>query len=226
LASKGIHTNDNERITNMAAPLRADESLGVGILLFDHVEELDFCGPYEVFKVAAHHAADDSKRERPALTVFTMAEHADLIRTGGGLRVQPDYSFADAPTIDILVIPGGDTRPLLTNRALLEWLRPVTAHARISSSVCTGAFVLGALGLLEGRSATTHWGSLDELARRFPSTSIRREVRWVDEGPVVTSAGISAGIDMSLHLVERLFGREGAEKTARIMEYRWDERAD
>jgi len=210
----------------MTAPLREDESLGVGILLYDQVEELDFCGPYETFKVASYHAANHLKRERPPLTVFTVAEHADLIRTSGGLRVQPDYNFANAPTIDILVIPGGSIGPQLTNNAVLEWLAHATSHARINSSVCTGAFLLGKLGLLEGRSVTTHWSALDELARRFPSTSVRREVRWVDDGTVVTSAGISAGIDMSLHLVERLFGRASAEETAHMMEYRWDERAD
>ncbi|HEV2460022.1 MAG TPA: DJ-1/PfpI family protein [Ktedonobacterales bacterium] len=210
----------------MAAPLREEAPLSVGILLFDQVEELDAIGPYETFKVASFHAADHAARERPALTVFTVAEHADLIRTSGGLRIQPDYSFADAPAIDILVIPGGNVEPHLTNPATLEWLGHVTADARINSSVCTGAFFLATLGLLDHRSATTHWGALDELASRFPTTSVRREVRWVDEGPVVTSAGISAGIDMSLHLVERLFGRAAAEETARMMEYRWDERAD
>jgi len=209
----------------MTEPLREDESLGVGILLYDQVEELDFCGPYETFKVASYRAATRLQRERPPLTVFTVAEHADLIRTSGGLRVQPDYSFASAPAVDVLVIPGGSVGPQLTNSAVLDWLAHATSHARINSSVCTGAFLLGTLGLLEGRSVTTHWSALDELASRFPTASVQREVRWVDNGTVVTSAGISAGIDMSLHLVERLCGRAIAEDTAHMMEYRWNERA-
>jgi transcriptional regulator GlxA family with amidase domain len=210
----------------MAEPLRDDESLSVGIVLYDLMEELDFCGPYEVFKVAALHAAQHASSERPVLTVYTVAERAELVRSSNGLRVQPDYSFADAPAIDILVIPGGDARPQLKNGAMLDWLTRVTSSARINSSVCTGAFLLGTLGLLDHRSATTHWGSLDSLASQFPNTIVRRNVRWVDEGTVVTSAGISAGIDMSLHLVERLFGRAAAEETAHIMEYRWDGRPD
>jgi len=107
--------------------------------------------------------------------------------------------------------------------AVLEWLRKVTQQTQLNTSVCTGAFLLGAVGLLDGHNTTTHWSALDELARDFPQTRVQREVRWVDEGPLVTAAGISAGIDMSLHLVERLSGRELAEHVAHYMEYRWNE---
>ena len=208
----------------MAEPLRPDETLAVAIVLYDEVEELDFCGPFETFSVAAVLSAGEAAhRERPAFSVFTVAERGDLVKTGGGLRIQPNYSFQTAPPADIVLVPGGDTRPQLENTALLEWLKQATAHARLTTSVCTGAFLLGTLGLLEGRAATTHWGALDNLAATFPNTRVQREVRWVDEGAIITSAGISAGIDMSLHVVERLLGRGLAEETARTMEYRWNE---
>ena len=211
----------------MAELLRPDETLAVGIVLYDQVEELDFCGPFETFSVAAALSAGKSgHRERPAFTVFTVAEHDDLVKTGGGLRIQPDYSFQLAPPVDIVVVPGGNTEPQLENAALLEWLQHATDHARISASVCTGAFLFGQIGLLEGHNATTHWGALEVLAARFPATRVQQKVRWVDEGSLVTAAGISAGIDMSLHVVERLLGREMAEQTARMMEYRWNEGAE
>jgi transcriptional regulator GlxA family with amidase domain len=106
---------------------------------------------------------------------------------------------------------------------VLEWLRRVTPTAQLNTSVCTGAFLLGAVGLLDGHSATTHISALDNLAQRFPTVTVRRDVRWVDEGPIVTAAGVSAGIDMSLHLLERLDSRELAEDIAAYMEYRWNE---
>jgi transcriptional regulator GlxA family with amidase domain len=208
----------------MAESLRPDETLAVGIVLYDDVEELDFCGPFETFSVAAALSREKpAQREREAFTVFTVAERAELVKTGGGLRIQPDYSFQEAPRPDIVVVPGGNSRPQLANTAMLGWLKQATDGARISTSVCTGAFLLGRLGLLDGRAATTHWGALDNLAEMFPGIRIQRDVRWVDEGAVITAAGISAGIDMSLHVVERLLGRKMAEDVARMMEYRWNE---
>ena len=111
----------------------------------------------------------------------------------------------------------------LERPTVIEWVRKVTQQAQLNTSVCTGAFLLGEVGLLDGHKATTHWGSLDRLAERYPKTQVQREVRWVDEGALVTAAGVSAGIDMSLHLIERLSGREMAEHVARYMEYRWNE---
>lgn len=208
---------------DLAELVRDGAPLAVGIVLYEQVEELDFVGPYETFKAAAFQGARSLGREEPALKVFTVAERLDLVATSGGLRIQPDYSFANAPRIDLLVIPGGNTRPQLENAAMVEWLKRVTPQTRLNASVCTGAFLLAELGLLDGHAATTHWGALDRLAERYPSVAVRRAVRWVDEGNVVTAAGVSAGIDMSLHLVERLFGREVAESTVRYMEYRWNE---
>jgi len=198
----------------------AGAALAVGILIFDDVEVLDFCGPFEVFSVAAR----ITEGEPPAFTVFTVAERAGLVSARGGLRVQPDYTIADHPPIDLLVVPGGwGTRREVNNATLIAWIARVTAGARLTTSVCTGAFLLAKAGLLAGHAATTHWQSLDRLAASYPDIAVRRETRWVDEGAVVTSAGISAGIDMSLHIVERLLGRERAEATARHMEYVWQD---
>jgi transcriptional regulator GlxA family with amidase domain len=140
-----------------------------------------------------------------------------------GLKVQPDFTIEDHPPIDLLLIPGGDARKVRENPVVLDWLKSVTEQTRFNTSVCTGAFVLGALGLLDDHKATTHWSALDGLAERHPKTQVQRDVRWVDEGTLITAAGVSAGIDMSLHLVERLLDRASAEKVARYMEYTWDD---
>jgi transcriptional regulator GlxA family with amidase domain len=194
----------------------------VAIMVFTDVEELDFVGPFEVFKTVAA-IVQDSPEERP-WQVITVAQQEGLISTSGGLRIQPDYTFANHPSIDLLLIPGGDTSQITADPAVLAWVKQVAAHAQLNTSVCTGAFLLGSVGLLDGRKSTTHWASLDRLAERFPQTQVQREVRWVDEGTVITAAGVSAGLDMSLHVVERLLGRKMAESVARYMEYTWDDR--
>lgn len=208
----------------MSSLIQEDEILNVGILLFDDVEELDFCGPFEVFSAASVVTARMRQREQGPFNVFTVAEHARTVTTRGKLLVQPHFTFSDHPPIDILVVPGGQgTRREVDNTVLLNWITEVTQQTRFNTSVCTGSFLLGKVGLLERHRATTHWGSLDRLANTFPTVNVQRGVRWVDEGNLITAAGVSAGIDMSLHLVERLLGREGAEATAKLMEYSWNE---
>lgn len=202
---------------------QAATPFGIAILLYNDVEELDFVGPFEVFQIAAVLAARERASQESAWHVFTIAEQAGIVTTSGGLQIQPHFTMENHPPIDVLLIPGGDASKVGENAVVLDWLKAVTAQARFNTSVCTGAFVLGALGLLDGHNATTHRGSLDSLAERFPKTRVQCDVRWVDEGSLITSAGISAGIDMSLHLVERLLGREAAEKIARYMEYTWDD---
>jgi transcriptional regulator GlxA family with amidase domain len=199
--------------------------LNVGILIFDEVEVLDFCGPFEVFSVAGRLNLPDPMDDSGATTrVFLIAESDRPIRARGGLKVVPDYIFANHPGIDLLVVPGGwGTRKEVNNPILIDWLSRVSGSTQLNSSVCTGSFLLGKVGLLEGKRATTHWSSLDRMQASYPSVKVEREVRWVDEGEVVTSAGISAGIDMSLHLVERVFGRDTALATAHHMEYEWHE---
>ncbi len=206
-----------------ASPASTD-ALTIAILLFDDVEVLDFCGPFEVFSVAARLARDTFPESAVSWRVFTIAQHARMITARGNLLVQPHYGIADHPSIDVLIVPGGwGTRREVENTGLIRWIANVAQDARITASVCTGAFLLARAGLLSGRSVTTHWASLDRLATDVPECVVRRDVRWVDEGSVVTSAGISAGIDMSLHLVERLLGREMAAACARHMEYTWQD---
>lgn len=207
-------------------PLLAEnEMMNVGILIFNEVEVLDFCGPFEVFSVASLVAATIMKtREQAPFGVFTIAEKPGIIRARGNLLVQPHFTITDHPPLDLLVVPGGQgTRQEVNNPVLIDWITKVTKETRLNSSVCTGSFLLGKAGLLEGRKVTTHWASLDRMTSDFPQVQVQRGVRWVDEGDIITSAGISAGIDMSLHLVERILGRDVAEMTAKQMEYSWDE---
>ncbi len=191
----------------------------VGIVIFDEIEVLDFCGPFEVFSVTR---LDEAKRrEEPSpFDVKLIAEKGGEIRTHGGMRVVADYSFADCPSLDILCVPGGwGTRNEMENPAMLQWLRDRATQVELLTSVCTGSMLLGFAGLLEGRSATTHWRSLDWMAESFPSTRVLRDRHVVDDGDLVTSAGISAGIDMALTVVARYHGEEIARATARQMEY-------
>jgi transcriptional regulator GlxA family with amidase domain len=203
-----------------------DGKLTVGILLFDDAEVLDFCGPFEVFSVTGRLKATGKNQggTATAITVYHLAQSMRPVKALGDFLVQPHYTLEDHPALDVLVIPGGwGVWAAVREDEVVAWVRRMAEHVTIMSSVCTGAFLLGQAGLLEGRKATTHWMSLDRLAEEFPRTEVQRGVRWVDEGNLVTSAGIEAGIDMSLHLVERLLGREAAETTARRMEYRWQE---
>jgi transcriptional regulator GlxA family with amidase domain len=194
----------------------------VGILIFDDVEVLDFCGPFEVFSVArpVGEQADDTR----LFAVRTVAEENRLIRCRGGLLVQPHLTTADAPpgAFDILVVPGGQgTRRERLNRRLLDWIAAHDGRTELTTSVCTGAFLLAERGLLDGRRATTHWASVDWMRQQYPAVTMLADTRFVDEGHIITSAGISAGIDMSLHVIARLHGSETAAWTARRMEYEW-----
>jgi transcriptional regulator GlxA family with amidase domain len=199
-----------------------NEPLNVGILIFDEVEVLDFCGPFEVFSVARRPGVASQDDSNPPFAVFTVAQTPATVRTRGGLRVEPHFTLENHPPIDILVVPGGwGTRREIDNPVIIDWIRRVATETQLNTSVCTGAFLLAQAGLLEGRRATTHWGSLDRLEQTFPQVQVVRAGRWVDEGKVVTSAGVSAGIDMSLYVVERLLDTQAAEQTARQMEYTW-----
>lgn len=193
----------------------------VGILVFDDVEILDFSGPYEVFSTAARVQARMFNAS-PPFRCFLIAAEMRPIRTRGGMKVLPDCVRMPSSELDVLIVPGGDVSGVRGDRALSEWIRTQAKDAAITASVCTGAFLLAEAGLLDGLGATTHWEDCDDLQQAYPALQVRRDVPWVDCGRVVTSAGISAGIDMSLHLVERLAGRQLALATAKQMEYRWD----
>lgn len=197
------------------------DKLNVGILLFENVEVLDFAGPFEVFSRTRLEPGVESRLtdDSAPFRVFTVAREAGRVTATGGLVVQADHGFADAPAIDVLVVPGGfGTRPLLNDDATLTWIRQVADDARQVTSVCTGALLLAKAELLHGKRATTHWAALDLLEETDASIDVRREERVVHDG-VVTSAGVAAGIDMALAVVEQLHGKDVADETAHYIEY-------
>jgi transcriptional regulator GlxA family with amidase domain len=188
----------------------------VGILIFPDVEILDFCGPFEVFSSAGSEAGEK------LFNALTVAETDDLVTCRGGLLVQPNVTFTNAPKFDIILAPGGyGTDQQQENPVVLDWLRQQSTVAELTTSVCTGAFLLGAAGLLDGLRATSHWSTIERLRDFVPGATVLDDERVVDEGNVITSAGVSAGIDMALHVVRRLHGDAVATATARDMEYDW-----
>ncbi|MGG4443040.1 DJ-1/PfpI family protein [Brevibacillus fortis] len=188
----------------------------VGIFIFDDVEVLDFAGPLEVFSVTSM----ENDSHTPFL-VKTVSEKGNMIQTLNGLKVQPDYSFDNMPVFDILIIPGGvgAREREVHNEQVINWIREQMQQVELMASVCTGAFLLAKAGLLTGKKATTHWASLERLEKEFPEVIVQKGVKFIDEGNIVTSAGISAGINMSFHIIKRLVGAEVAEQTAKTMEY-------
>ena len=191
----------------------------VGIVLFNDIEVLDFCGPFEVF--SATRLNEERRREEPSpFDVILIAETLSCIITTGGMRVLPQLSFENCPQLDVLVVPGGwGTRKELNNPVMLEWLRLKAAEAEKLTSVCTGSMLLGFAGLIDGFHATTHWKSLDWMRDSFPTVFVEYEQHVVEDGRIVTSAGISAGIDMALKVVAGYFGEDVARATAMHMEY-------
>jgi len=195
----------------------------VGILIFDEVEVLDFCGPFEVF--SATRLNEEKRREELSpFNVFLVAETKNLIVTTGGMKVLPDYDLNGCPSLDIIVVPGGwGTRREMNNALLLSWIAERAEKVEALASVCTGSLLLGKAGLLEGRRATTHWRSLDWMSELFPKAKVERGLHFVEDGNLLTSAGISAGIDMALKVVARYFGESVARATAKHMEYPFPE---
>jgi transcriptional regulator GlxA family with amidase domain len=191
----------------------------VGIVLFNDIEVLDFCGPFEVF--SATRLNEEKRRDEPSpFKVSLVAETLSYVTTTGGMKVIPQYSFENCPQIDILVVPGGwGTRKELNNPVMLEWLRTQAAEVEILTSVCTGSMLLGFAGLIDGLHATTHWRSLDWMRDSFPKVIVEYEQHVVSDGRVFTSAGISAGIDMAIKVVARYYGEDIARATAVHMEY-------
>jgi transcriptional regulator GlxA family with amidase domain len=186
----------------------------IGIHLFPGVEELDWAGPWEVLAFWAKHWPDDG------VTMLTLAREPGVVECAKGARVVPDHTWDTAPPLDVLVYPGGQgTRPQLGDDAYRKWVRGQAEAGTLMTSVCTGALVYADAGLLDGRPATTHWGSLDKLAQLGRDIDVRPDDRFVDTGDVVTSAGVSAGIDMALHLVGRLHSPERAREVRRGIQY-------
>ncbi len=188
----------------------------VGILLFNEAEVLDFAGPFEAFSITSYPGTDFKP-----FAVKTVAQTKDAVKARNGLMVQPEYDFTDAPRFDIVVIPGGYGAEEIEihNKELINWIKSSMNGAVIMASVCTGAFLLAEAGLLDGKRAATHWMDIDRLEKEYAGITVQRGVRYVDEGSIITSGGISAGIDMSFHIIEKLLGEKAAKAAAKRMEY-------
>lgn len=187
--------------------------MNIGIYLYDDAEVLDFSGPFEVFSTASRLACNDWR-------VFLVAE-AGRVNARGGFQVLSHWQLEDHPPIDVLVVVGGIHTAEVRKPRVIEWVRRTAGSATTVASVCTGAFLLAEAGLLDGLTVTTHWEDIPELRVSYPGLTVVGDRRWVAQGRFVTSAGISAGIDMSLYLVSRLGSMELAERTARQMDYDW-----
>jgi len=186
-------------------------SLTIGILMFDDVEELDFAGPWEVFSYAF--------KDTPENSVFTVSETGDVVTCAKGLRVLPDHSFKSAPAPDVILVPGGQgTRKEVNNPNVIDWIKNTAASCTWVTSVCTGALLLHEAGLVTGKRVTTYWGFVDALRERG-NVTVLDDVRYVRDGNVVTSAGVSAGIDMSLWLLGQLIDEDFARQTQKGIEY-------
>ena len=188
--------------------------LKVGIVLFNEVEVLDFAGPYEVFSKA-------SKGKEKIFEVKTIGETGEIISARNGLKVLPDLNFKDNLAFNILIIPGGygAEEIEIRNPTVIDWIKLQQNKVEILASVCTGALLLAEAGVLDNKKATTHWMDWNRLEKEYPKVEVIRNVKFVDEGRILTSGGISAGINMSFHIVKRLFGTEVAKELAKRMEY-------
>jgi transcriptional regulator GlxA family with amidase domain len=188
--------------------------LNIGIAVFEGAEELDWAGPWEVLSAWASGWPDDG------VEVFTVADGEGPVRCAKGLRVLADHTWETAPSLDVLVLPGGrGTRAQLGDESVRDRMRRLAAQGTLMTSVCTGSLVYADAGLLDGRPATTHWGSLEALAQLGTGIEVRPDDRFVDDGDVITAAGVSAGIDMALHLVARLQSPERARGVRRYIQY-------
>jgi transcriptional regulator GlxA family with amidase domain len=188
--------------------------MNIGVTLFDGAEELDWAGPWEVLAAWARQWPDDG------VHVFTLAREDRPVTCAKGLRVLPDETWESAPPLDVLVYPGGmGTRRELQDEVVLDWVRGLAEGDTVIASVCTGSLVLAAAGLLDGKPATTHWGSLEVLPTLGQDIEVRPDDRFVDNGSILTAAGVSAGIDMALHLVARLHSTERAREVRRYIQY-------
>lgn len=195
--------------------------MNVGLFIFDDIEVLDLGGPFEVFSVATRVKARLEPGSQNPFNVFTIGATTAPVHARNNFIVTPAFSFADHPPIDLLLIPGGIVSAELKKENVIRWISTTAAKAKLTASVCTGSSLLAQAGLLDGKHATTHWSDIEEMKSMFPNVTVEENVRWVDQGHIITSAGISAGIDMALHLVSRLDSESLALATAKQMDYRW-----
>ena len=196
----------------------------VGILVFDQVEVLDFCGPFEVLSVARFLDEENQRTDDCPFTVRLISEIGGLVRCRGDLKVYADFNFDNHPKFDLVLVPGGlGTRKEVQNAILIDWLKAQKEKTQLMASVCTGSFLLAEAGLLDGLESTTHWASIERMKKAYPRVQVMQDKRFIvsGQGRIVTSAGIAAGIDMSLFLISELVGEEIARITAHYMEYPW-----
>jgi transcriptional regulator GlxA family with amidase domain len=191
----------------------------VGIFVFNDIEVLDFCGPFEVLSVTR---IDESKRLETLspfdVKLFSMTK--DVVSTKGNMKIIPDYDFETCPKFDILIIPGGmGTRKLMYDDNVLDFIKEKAKEVKLLASVCTGSLILASAKLLEGVNATTHWKSLQRMEDEFENVKVCKDKHYVEDGNIISSAGISAGIDMALYIVKKYFGEEVSKATAKHMEY-------
>ncbi|TNZ87338.1 glutamine amidotransferase [Vibrio parahaemolyticus] len=190
--------------------------MNIGIYIYDQAEVLDFSGPFEVFSTAKRLGAD-------SLNIFLVSESSKPVLARGGFKILPDYSLQEHPPIDLLVVVGGVHTNEMFKTNIITWLASVVPLASEVASVCTGVFLLAQAGVIKGLTVTTHWEDIPDLANQFPDLNVVSNQRWVTSGKFTTSGGISAGIDMSLHIISKHHGKEFADKVARQMEYNWQE---
>lgn len=188
----------------------------MGILLFNEVEVLDFAGPFEVFSITTLPESD----KKPFI-VKTISETKNIITARNGLKIKPDYNFNDNVNFDILIIPGGygAEEIEINNVKVIEWIKNQFNKVQILASVCTGSFLLGKTGLLDNKNATTHWMDIKKFQDEFPKIKVHENVKYIDEDKIITSDGVSAGINMSFYIIKKLLNKEIAQNTAKRMEY-------
>lgn len=190
--------------------------MNIGIYIYEDAEVLDFSGPFEVFSTASR-----LSNQKSLFNVFLVAEDSRAVNARGGFSINPHYDFTNHPAIDVLIVVGGIHTKELIKPVVINWIANTAKSSRFVASVCTGAFILAEAGLLPNLKVTTHWEDIDDLQKSYPDLTVVTSKRWVDEGKFITSGGISAGIDMSLHLVSKLSDLALASKTAVQMEFEW-----
>jgi len=207
----GDHSNPNAIATETLSRKPMDKGqIPVAFVISEGAVIIDFCGPWEVFRDVMVPGRGDHP-----FRLYTVSDKTSPIQAGGGMKIIPDYTFANAPAPKVIVIPA-QSEP---SKAMLEWIRQATKNSDVTMSVCTGAFVLAKTGLLSGKSATTFHSAFNTFSMEFPDIQLKRGARFVDNGNLATAGGLSSGIDLALHVVERYYGREAAEKTAYNLEY-------
>ena len=191
--------------------------MNIGIYIYDEAEVLDFSGPFEVFSVASRFLDEKEK-----FNVSLISEEKTIIKARGGYMVNSNFTFENHPSLDMLIVVGGVHTQEVKKTKVINWIKGQSQNVKIIASVCTGCFLLAQAKVVSNHKVTTHWEDIKDLKSDYPRLNVLSDVRWVDEGNIVTSAGITAGIDMSLHLVSKVYNNELANKTAKQMQFDWN----